>query len=310
MPTDTALAPSLLYLLAPFICPSVLLSFCPPQVIIRGRHVSAWTYAHAFFAASGSATYKALLEDSQGMMERNLEALQGQMEISAVQRQVLDDPETMAKGLGAGAGAGSSATPGKAAAPNASSSSSSSSASGGASVRSGAAVGGAGGPAKLPSSSAGGGALSSSSSGSGGPASSGAFEVTTARSRLTDYRQKTTNLLAATDRFISELLSALEVGLLDDGAAYAAAYAAGAAGGAGAGAGGGVARATPCGSGSGRRKLEDGSDRSGGTKKARGGGGSASGDESSGSGSGSGSAGIDADAELAAALAAGEHDDE
>lgn len=285
------------------------------EVIIRGRHVSAWTYAHAFFAASGSATYKALLEDSQGMMERNLEALHGQMEISAVQRQVLDDPETMAKGLGAGAGAavgaGSSTTPGKAAAAAtaSSSSSSSASASGGASVRSGAAVGGAGGPANSPSSSAGGGALSSSSSSSGGPSASGAFEVTTARSRLTDYRQKTTNLLAATDRFISELLSALEVGLLDDGAAYAAAYAAGAAGGAGAGAGGGVARATSSGSGSGRRKLEDGSDRSGGTKKARGGGsGIGDGDETS--GSGSGSAGIDADAELAAALAAGEHDDE
>lgn len=275
------------------VCLSIYLSV---QVIIRGRHVSAWTYAHAFFVAGGNPTYKALLEDSQGMMERNLESLQGQMEVSAVQRQVLDDPEDMAKGLGPRTGAGAAA-PGSAAKPGSGSGS-----------RAAPAVGGAGGPAKSPASGSGG----PGSSGSAGSAAAFALpaEVTTARSRLTDYRQKTTNLLAATDRFISELLEALEVGLLEDGAAYAAAYAAGAAGGAGAGAGGGLTRNLSSGSGSGaRRKLAGGSDRTGGTKKARQGSGSGS-DDDGGSATGSGSGTIDADAELAAALAAAEEEEE
>jgi len=59
------------------------------DVVIRGRNVAAWSYVHAFFVVDPA--YRTLLEDSQGLMERNLEQLHGNLELSAINRVLSGD---------------------------------------------------------------------------------------------------------------------------------------------------------------------------------------------------------------------------
>jgi hypothetical protein len=148
------------------------------DVVTRGRNVAAWSYVHAFFVADPA--YKTLLEDSQGLMERNLEQLHGNLELSAITR-VLSGDDADAK------------------TPSSYSSSSSSSSSS--------------------KSAAGSAALYASSSRTAG-AGAGARGIAMVQRRFTEWRQRTMMLLAATDRFVDGLLEAVEEGLLEDGRGY------------------------------------------------------------------------------------------
>lgn len=54
------------------------------KVIIRGRHVAAWSYVHASHIAESDVTYRNLFEDGQARMEKILEQLHEKMEPPAI----------------------------------------------------------------------------------------------------------------------------------------------------------------------------------------------------------------------------------
>jgi hypothetical protein len=186
------------------------------DVVVRGRNVAAWSYVHAFFVTDPA--YKTLLEDSQGLMERNLEQLHSALTISSLSR-VLDDPsehwERLAKGPH-----GNPFLPNPFAVPAPGSATLYAASGGLAAAAAGAAAGADSGSAPAVSAPP---AAAGAGSGAGSAASHLDPSVTTVRSRLSDFRMKLTHLLASTDAFVSKLLDALEVGLLDDGRAYAGA---------------------------------------------------------------------------------------
>jgi len=45
------------------------------EVVTRGRHAAKWAYVHALNISAASVSYRALFEDSQGMLEHHLENL-------------------------------------------------------------------------------------------------------------------------------------------------------------------------------------------------------------------------------------------
>jgi hypothetical protein len=183
------------------------------DVVIRGRNVAAWSYVHAFFVADPA--YRTLLEDSQGLMERNLEQLHSALTVSSLTR-VLDDPSEHWEKLTKGP-YGNPFLPNPYAVPAPSSAALYAASGGFAPTAAGA---GSGAP---PAGSASPAAAGAGSRGAASAASHLDPSVTTVRSRLSDFRMRLTHLLASTDAFISKLLDALEVGLLDDGRAYAGA---------------------------------------------------------------------------------------